>query len=206
MRARIPMAMLAAACLLVLATSLPSAAQTVPSTRIRGTIQAVAAHAMTVKARDGQTVDITLTEPLTVLTVKKVNLASIAAGSYVGIATRTGTGGVMQAIEVLVFPESMRGAGEGSYPWDLEPASTMTNGTVNGAVKASSALERTVAYKDGSKTIQVSPNAPVVTFAPAERADLKAGAPVFLSAMKNAEGTFSAARVVVGKDGVAPPM
>ncbi len=205
MRARILMPILTA-CLLVMATSLPSAAQTAAPTRIRGTIEAVTPHSMTVKARDGQTTDITLTEPLTVLTVKKVDLASIGSGSYVGIATRTGAGGVMQAIEVLVFPESMRGAGEGSYPWDLEPASTMTNGTVNGEVKASSALELTVAYKGGSKTIQVSPNVPVVTFAPAERSDLKAGAPVFLAATKNAEGALSAGRVVVGKDGVAPPM
>jgi len=191
---------------LLMTARLPAAAQTAPPTRIRGSIEAVSAHSMTVKTREGKSVEITLTEPLVVLTVKKVDLASIGSGSYVGIATRTGTGGVMQAIEVLVFPDSMRGAGEGSYPWDLEPASTMTNGTVNGAVKASSALELTVAYKDGSKTIQVSPTAPVVTFAPAERADLKPDAPVFLGAAKSPEGTFSAGRVVVGKDGVAPPM
>jgi hypothetical protein len=191
---------------LVSSGNLTAAAQTAPPTRIRGTIEAVAEHSMTVKSRAGQTIEIALNEPLTVLTVKKVDLASIGSGSYVGIATRAGPGGVMQAIEVLVFPDAMRGAGEGSYPWDLEPASTMTNGTVNGAVKASSDLELTVAYKDGSKTIEVSPNAPVVTFAAAERSDLKPGAPVFLGATKSAEGALSASRVVVGTAGVAPPM
>jgi hypothetical protein len=202
MRARILISLFAAS-LLATATAI---AQTAPPTRVRGTIQAVTEHALTVKTRNGETIDIALTEPLSVLTVKKLDLASIKSNDYVGIATRTGAGGTMQAIEVLVFPEAARGTGEGSYPWDLEPASTMTNGTVNGAVKSSSALELTVAYKDGSKTIQVPPTAPVVTFAPAEKADLKPGAPVFLGATKSPEGKLSAGRVVVGKDGVAPPM
>lgn len=191
---------------LIVAGGVAAEAQTAPPTRIRGTVEAADAHAMTVKTRTGDTVEIALADPLTVMTVKKVDLASIGSGSYVGIATRTGADGTMQAIEVLVFPEAMRGAGEGSYPWDLEPGSTMTNGTVNGAVKATSATELTVGYKDGTKTIHVAAGAPVVTFAPAERADVKPGAPVFLGASKAADGKLSAARVVVGKDGVAPPM
>ncbi len=192
--------------LLALAVSGPADAQTAPPTRIRGTIATADPGKLTVKTRDGETVAIALTQPLAVLTVKKLELSAIQPKSYVGIATRTGKGGVMQAIEVLVFPEAMRGAGEGSYPWDLEPGSTMTNGTVNGAVTASSDLELTVAYKDGSKTIQVAPGAPVVTFAPASVSDLKPGAPVFLAAAKAADGGFSVGRVVVGTNGVAPPM
>jgi hypothetical protein len=205
MRAHVLVSMLVAG-LLTTASSFPVSAQTAPPTRIRGTIASVGAHTVTVKTRGGEMRDITLTEPLSVLTVKKVDLASIKTGDYVGIATRNGTGGSMEAIEVLVFPEAARGSGEGSYPWDVEPGSKMTNGTVNGAVKATSALQLTVGYKDGSQTIQVSPSAPVVTFAPADKTDLKVGAPVFLGAVKSPEGTFSAGRVVVGKDGVAPPM
>src|SRR4051794_2469515 len=101
--------------------------------------------------------------------------------------------------EVQVFPEAMRGAGEGHYPWDLEPDSMMTNGTVKGAVTATSGRELLVAYKDSSKTITVPEGAPVVTFAPAERIDLKPGAPVFFSATKN-EGVLSTGRLTVGKD------
>lgn len=205
MRARNVVSLLAAG-LLTAATSLPSTAQTAPPTFVRGSIQSVAEHAMVVKTRGGETVGVALTEPLKVLTVKNVDLASIGSGAYVGIATRAVAGGAMQAIEVLVFPEAMRGAGEGSRPWDLEPASTMTNGTVSGAVKSSSARELTVDYKGGSKVIQVGSNVPVVTFAPAERSDLKPGAPVFLGASKGTDGTLSASRVTVGKDGVAPPM
>ena len=196
----------AATGLAALVTGVAAEAQTGSTARIRGTIEAAGAHAMTVKTRAGETLEIVLNDPLTVLTVKKVEVTSIAAGSYVGIATRTGADGKQQAIEVLVFPEAMRGAGEGSFPWGLEPGSTMTNGTVSGAVKAASATEMTVAYKTGSQTIQVAPGAPIVTFAPAEAADVKPGAPVFLTASKGADGALSAGRVVVGKDGVAPPM
>ncbi len=180
-------------------------AQTAPSTRVRGTIAAVEGNKMTINSRDGK-LEVTLNDPLAVLTVKKVDLNSIAANTYVGVATRTSTDGKLTALEVLVFPEAGRGSGEGHYGWDLEPGSMMTNGTVKGAVTATSGRELSLTYKDGSNTIFVPLSAPVVTFAPAERADLKPGAPIFFGATKNAEGKLTAGRVIVGKDGVAPPM
>ena len=179
---------------------------TAPPTRIRGTIAAVEGQTLTIATREGPKVDVMLNDPLTVATVKKVDLASIAPGTYVGIATRNGANGEMQAIEVLVFPDSMRGAGEGHYAWDLEPGSMMTNGTVSGAVQATSGRELSLSFKGGSNKIVVPPDAPIVTFAPAERADLKPGAPVMFGATKNADGKLAASRVKVGKDGVAPPM
>jgi hypothetical protein len=105
---------------------------------VRGTIAGLAGNTLSVDDRDGQNVEITLNDPLTVVTVKKVDLSAIKANDYVGIATRTGADGKQTAIEVLVFPEAMRGAGEGHYAWDLEPGSMMTNGTVKGAVTAAS--------------------------------------------------------------------
>jgi hypothetical protein len=178
---------------------------TAPPARIRGNIAAIEGQVMTIATREGPKVDVTLNEPLTVVTVKAVELASIAPGSYVGIATRTGAGGELQAIEVLVFPEAMRGAGEGHYPWDLEPGSMMTNGTVTGTVQATAGRELSLSFKGNSNKIVVPANVPIVTFAPAERADLKPGAPVMFSAAKNPEGKLSAGRVTVGT-GVAPPM
>jgi hypothetical protein len=181
-------------------------AQNAPPTRVRGTIAGVEGQVMTVATREGPKVDIQLNDPLTVSTVKKVDLADIKAGAYVGIATRTVAGGGMQALEVLVFPEAMRGAGEGYYSWDLEPGSMMTNGTVTGAVEATSGRELSLSFKGNSNKIVVPPGTPIVTFAPAERADLKPGAPVFCIATKNAEGKLAVSRVTVGKDGVTPPM
>ncbi len=194
---------------LALATSLcalGALAQSTPPKRIRGTIAALDGNLLSVNTREGTKAEILLNDPLTVSTVKKVDLGDIKPGSYVGIATRTGPGGEQQALEILVFPDAMRGAGEGHYPWDLEPGSMMTNGTVTGAVEATSGRELSLSYKGGSDKIVVPAGAPIVTFAPAERADLKPGAPVFCIATKNAEGKLSAGRVTVGKDGVAPPM
>ena len=195
-----------ATALLVGAGVATAIAQTAPPTRVRGTISGLAGNVLTVTSRTGEKLEVTLNDPLTVVTVKKAELSSIGPNTYVGIATRTGADGKLTAIEVLVFPEAMRGAGEGHYGWDLEPGSMMTNGTVKGVVTASSAHELSVGYKDGDKTISVPPGVPVVTFAPAERADLKPGAKVFFSATKNAEGRLASGRVTVEKDGVAPPM
>ena len=194
---------------IVLATSLCAGAvlaQNAPPTRIRGTIASVNGQTLSVDTREGSKVDILLNDNLTVSTVKRFDLADVKQGSYVGIATRTGASGERDALEVLVFPEAMRGAGEGHYAWDLEPGSMMTNGTVNGTVEAKSGRQLSVSYKDGNQTIIVPPNAPVVTFAPAERADLKPGAKVMFGATKNAEGKLAASRVTVETNGLPPPM
>ncbi len=114
---------------------------TAPPIRVRGTIASVEGETTTVATREGPTVAILLHDPPTVAAVKKIELADIKGGSYVGIATRNGANGEQQAIEVLVFPDAMRGTGEGHYPWDLEPGSMMTNGTVTGTVQGTSRLQ-----------------------------------------------------------------
>ncbi len=181
-------------------------AQTAPPTRIRGTIVALSGPNLTVQTREGSNVDVTLNDPLTVRTVTRVPLDGIKQGTYVGIASRTGADGQAQAIEVLVFPEAMRGAGEGHYAWDLEPGSMMTNANVSAVVQAKSGNTLTLTYKNGNTQIVVPPDAPIVEFAPAERADLKPGEKVMFGASKNAEGKLTASSVTVGTKGVAPPM
>lgn len=181
-------------------------AQPTAPTRIRGTIAAMDAHSLTIKARNGASETVTLDDPLSVTTVQKLALADIKDGSYIGTAARRTANGTLEAQEVVVFPEAMRGAGEGHRPWDLGADSTMTNGTVSGVVKGKVGREVTVTYKDGSQTVEVPPNVPVVTVAPAERSDLKVGAPVFLSAVKNDAGAWHTSRVTVGTHGVTPPM
>jgi hypothetical protein len=183
-----------------------------PPTRVRGSIAGFAGNVLTVNSRDGQSLQITLKDPPTVATVTKVKLADIQANSFIGTATRTEKDGKLVALEVLVFPEAMRGAGEGFYPWDLQPGSMMTNGTVKGKVKSAKGQELTVTYKDKASgtdktnTVYVPPSAPIVTFAPATVADLKPGAKVFLAAVPGPDGKLTAARVTVGTHGVTPPM
>ena len=141
---------------LVAGSTLTALAQTPPAgppTRIRGTIASVEGNKMTVNSRDGKKLEVTLNDGFTVASVTKVELSAIKETDFIGTATRTGADGKMTAIEVLVFPEAMRGTGEGFYPWDLEPGSMMTNGTVKGAVTASSGRELTVAYKDKSNVV-----------------------------------------------------
>jgi hypothetical protein len=174
--------------------------------RIRGEIAAVHADSLTVTRRSGETVTITMKPELSVNAVKNVALAEVKASAYVGVASRTGEDGKLTAIEVLVFPESGRGAGEGHYDWDLGEKTTMTNANVDAAVQQVDGRQLTLSYKGGSKEITVPPETPIVSVIPAERSDLAAGRKVFIVGTPSAEGRFAASRIVVEKDGVAPPM
>jgi hypothetical protein len=183
-----------------------AAAQSAPPARVRGVIEKLDGHMLTVKARDGDVVAIKLADPIAVTGIVKATLADVAVGTFVGIAARPLPDGGLEAIEVLIFPESARGTGEGHYAWDLLPESTMTNATVAETVAAVGGRTLTLRYKDGEKKIAVPPEAPVVTFAPGDPSLLKPGAAVFVPARKEADGTLGAARVLVGRDGVVPPM
>ncbi len=182
-----------------------ASAQNAPPTRIRGTITAIDGKTVKIATREGKSVDVKLADNWAVMSVSSIPASEIKQGSFVGIASE-GTDANRTAIEVLVFPESARGTGEGHYPWDLKPQSMMTNATVGSLSSASDGQTLKLDYKGGSQTIKVKPGTPIVTFAPGDRADAKVGAKVFLGAAKAADGTLSAARLLVGKGGIAPPM
>jgi hypothetical protein len=107
---------------------------------------------------------------------------------------------------VVVFPEAARGTGEGHYDWDLGPNSTMTNANVDTVVQGTSGRNLKLSYKGGNNEVTVPPNVPIVTFTTAARTDLTPGKKVFIVATPASQGTYVAQRVVVEKDGVAPPM
>jgi hypothetical protein len=181
------------------------AAQAAPDVHIRGTIEAVNGQTMTVKTREGSTDTIDLSGDWKITGVTKASIHDIKPGDFVGIASVSKKNGDNGALEVVVFPASMKGAGEGDYAWDLKPKSNMTNGTVAKAVKQVNGQTVTVAYRGGSRKITITDKTPVVTFAPAKKSDLKPNAPVFVGAKK--DGTkISAQRVIVGHDGITPPM
>ena len=189
---------------MALAASL-AAAQTPPS-HVRGTIASSDGKTLTVTTREGPTASIALPETAKIAAVKTMELSAIAPGTFIGTAAEPAADGSLKAVEVLVFPEAMRGAGEGHYAWDLAPGQSMTNANVDAAVQSNSGRDLTLSYKGGSVKVTVPPDVPVVTLIPADRADLKPGAPVFVVALHNADGSMSAAFVAVGKDGVKPPM
>jgi hypothetical protein len=180
-----------------------SAQQPAPM-RIRGELVAVDATSITVKRKAGGDVKIAIKPDQAVSAVKKLALADVKPGSYVGIATKN-SGGKLVALEVLVFPEAGRGTGEGHYEWDLAPGSMMTNANVDTVVNSVDGRTLKLSYKGGSKEITVPENAPVVTPTSASRADLVPGKKVFVIANGD-PANLTAARVYVEKDGVAPPM
>ena len=174
--------------------------------RVRGTVVSIAGDALVVKSRDGDNVAIALKPDWKAGGIAKAKLSDIKPGDFVGIASLPGASGGDGALEVLVFPPAMRGSGEGSYGWDLKPNSTMTNGSVSEAVQSVEGTTVNVVYHGQSKKITIAPGTPIVTFAPAVNADVKPGAAVFVPAERGDDGKLSTARVVVGKDGVVPPM
>lgn len=194
--------MLAAA---VLGLSFTASAQTTP-VRLRGAITAIDDKTVTIAVRDGTTANVRLADNWSASLVTPLTLADVKQGSFVGIAS-TGTDADRTALEVLVFPEAMRGTGEGHYAWDLQPNSMMTNATVATVASASDGQTLKLDYKGGgTQTIKVKPGTPIVTFQPGQRSDARVGAKVFVIAQKAADGTMTAARMAVGKDGLTPPM
>ncbi len=150
---------------------------------------------------------VTLNDPLTVGTMKKATLASITVGAYIGTAATPGPDGSLVALQVLIFPETSRGVAEGHRPWDLAPNSTMTNAHVEAVVQGNAGNILTLKYKEGTVNVTVPQGVPIVTPAPAERADLKPGETIIIfAASRAADGTLSTGRITVSRDGVAPPM
>lgn len=177
---------------------------------VRGTIAAFDGNVLTVTTPSGP-VKVALADTYQVRSVVKSDLSNVAVGTYIGTAAEPEADGTLRAQEVLIFPEAMRGAGEGFRPWDLTAKSTMTNATV-GAI-SSATVEKvegrmmTLKYKDGEKRVFVPANAPVVTFAAGDKTMLVPGAHVvIIGAIKHEDGSLTTAGVNVGKDGLTPPM
>jgi hypothetical protein len=191
---------------LVLLAGTAFAQDATPPTKLRGTLAGVDGQKLELKSRSGEKISVTLTPDARVTGLIIAPASAIKSGSFIGVTAIPQADGTLKATEVHVFPESMRGAGEGHYPWDRGgKKSTMTNGTVGNIVKASGQT-LTVKYANGEKQIVVPPNVPIVTFEPGDASLLKRGAHVMIFAKKAADGSFTADGVTVGKNGVVPPM
>jgi hypothetical protein len=174
--------------------------------RVRGTIDRVEGNIYIVKARGGAELKVKLKDDALVVALIKASLTDIKQGSYVGVSGMPQPDGSQKALEVHIFPESMRGVGDGHRGWDLQPSSTMTNGNVEQTAASSDGQVLTLKYKDGEKKIVVPSDAPIVVYVPAEKSELKPGANIFIAAgIKQPDGTLEAPRVNVGR-GIAPPM
>jgi hypothetical protein len=195
----------AAAVLASICFALPAAAQ--ETVRIRGTIERVEGPVYVVKNRDGAEVKLTVTDPPLYVAIVKSTTADIKPGMFVGSTGTTQPDGSQKAIEVHIFPESMRGTGEGHYDWDLKPQTKMTNANVEQTVAGVDGQLLSVKYKDGEKKLLVTPETAVVTYVAGDKNDLKPGTKIFVgAAKKQADGTLQTPRITYGKDGLTPPM
>jgi Domain of unknown function (DUF5666) len=186
----------------------PALAQKPQIATARATIRTISADGATlsVRTRAGEDQTVRLTPKTRFILVVPASLADVKPGDFVGVAALPGEGGELKAMEVHIFPESMRGTGEGYRPFDLAPKSSMTNGDISARVDAATGPKLTVTYKGGEQTIVVDPKTPIVALEPASRADLKPGANIIARGPKQGDGSIDAAFVLVGKDGLTPPM
>ena len=190
-----------------LSLALAASAWAQDTVRVRGTIERVDGNHLIVKSRDGTELKIALAEKALIVAIVKASLSDIKQGSFVGVTGMPQADGSQRAIEVHIFPESMRGTGEGHYPWDLRPGSTMTNANVEHMVTGVDGHTLSVKYKDGEKKLVVPPDATIVTYVPGDKSELKPGTKVFIAAAKKLpDGSLEAPRVNYGKDGLTPPM
>jgi hypothetical protein len=190
---------------LLTASPLIAVAQPAATVRVKGTIEKVDGDALTLKTADGEA-KLTLAGNATVVAVNKASMADIKANTFLGSAAMPQPDGTQKALEVHIFPEAMRGTGEGHRPYAPVKGSTMTNGTVDGgAVTAIDGSAIKVKYKEGEKTIIVPAGTPMVRYEIGSAADLKPGAAfTVLAATKKPDGSYEAARINVGRDGVVP--
>jgi len=174
--------------------------------RVRGTVEAVDGQMLSVKARDGADLKIRMADNINVVALVKASLADIKPGSFIGSTAMPEQDGSWKAVEVHIFPEAMRGTGEGDRPYDYKPKSTMTNGTVDASVDNVSGSTVTLKYKEGEKKIDVTAETAIVTYVPGSKDELKPGAKIYIpAATKQEDGSLMAARINVGR-GITPPM
>jgi hypothetical protein len=196
------------ACLLVGLSTGAASAQEAQRVPVRGTIEAVADDGATlnVRTREGEAATVHLKPETPVTLVAPASLADVKPGLFIGAAAMPGPEGSQKALEVHIFPESMRGTGEGFRPFGSAPGGSMTNGSIEARVDGVDGPKLTVAYKGGRQTILVDQTTPVVLFTKGALGDLKMGAAIVARGTKAADGAYDATFVLVGKDGFTPPL
>ena len=181
----------------------PQAAPSGIADRITGVVETFDGHTLDVASSKGQEVSVTVPDNLEIGAVANRTLADIKPGDFVGSAAVEGKDGVLHAQEVHIFPEAMRGTGEGHRPM-TGAEQTMTNAVVTGMASAPQGRVLTLTYKRGEQKIEVGPDARIVALVPGGRSLLKPGAAVRILAVKSPDGTLTARSVQAEKDGVKP--
>ena len=197
------MRLLATACI-ILGLTVAAQAQS-PTTRIRGEVEKAEGGTLMIKTVDGASAKVALASGYSVGGVVKATTADIKKGGFIGVGARPQPDGSLLAVQVFIFPEAMRGTGEGHRPWGVLPDSTMTNATVAETVSRVDGANIVLTYPGGEQKVAITPDANIIMATPAEMSELKAGAQVAMSATKQADGSFSASRITIAKAGAQLP-
>jgi hypothetical protein len=206
---------LAVAALLLVVPSIAQASAPVGPrmpVRIHATIEKFDNNMLTVKTENGGELTLAITPKTNIFSVTPRKLTDIKPNDFIGVTAMEGTDKKPHATEVHIFPEAMRGAGEGRYPWDKGPESSMTNAVVAGMVDSTDGKTFTLRYNNrvtgtvSSTDIDISPTIPVVAFTPADPSLLQPGAHTVMFVLKEEDGDLVALKIVAEKDGVRPPM
>ena len=195
---------------IVCVASIASVASAQERMNLRGTIEKVDGQVLNVASRDGTPLIIKLADNTGFRGVVTVPLSDLKPGSYVGISSMPQADGSQRAIAITLFPEGVRPT-EGQRPHDLQPGSMMTNAPVETVVAGADGQVLTVKYKQGDKVdekkIIVPSNAPIVTYVPGDKSELKPGVKIVIfNAVKQSDGTWQGASVNIGRQGMMPPM
>jgi hypothetical protein len=193
------------ACIFGLALAATAAAQDVER-KVAGDIVSVQGASVEVRASDGKIVALAIPVDVRISGRSPADLDKLTPGAFVGTTAVAQPDGTLLASEVHIFPESMRGRGEGHLPMDREPGSTMSNATVAQVAGKSGGRSITLTYKGGEKTVFVPEKTPVMMFETADRKDLVPGAHVFVYASNQSDGTLAAKRITVGLKGLVPSL
>lgn len=212
-----------------------AAAPAAPTTRVRGVLESVGTDSLALKTYDGNSVAVPISADTKFAWVVASSLASLKSGDFVGTAT-TGPDNALRAAELVIFPEAMRGSGEGHYGWDVpgvvaaagggaNASSGMTNGTVqqqsgmtNGTVQQQSGMTNGTVTggggKPGETTLTISYKGGTAKVVVPVGTPIVRFEPtprtVLAKGQKlfavEAPGAKGAKFVAIGKDGITPPM
>ena len=186
-------------------------AQQPQATRIRAMIEKVDGNVLAVKARNGDQLTVMMADNARYAAMIKATLDELKPDTYIGVTSMPQPDGTLKAVAIHIFQPNQRGTGEGHRPWDLTPGSMMTNAAIETTVASADGQSITVKYKQGDKVedkkVLVTPQTVIVRYVPGDKNDLKTGVHIIIgAATKNADGSFGAAALNYGRDGVVPPM
>jgi hypothetical protein len=174
---------------LLLAMSLGSAqAQINNVINLNGTVDQISADSLSVKSTDGTTETFKLSPNLLVLQNKRATLADIKADDFVASAAIRKQDGKLHSTELRIFPDALRGRGEGQRPMNDAQGQTMTNAAVTGTVITNGSNVLTVKFRGGDSELIVDPGVPVTRIDVVDKSTVKSGARVRVQAVHDADG------------------